>query len=350
MKNILFIADNNHYRLWPGKTYYDLITHVSRQSTQHKITIFWTDDDREVIMQYIRDEKPELILFFITGCMEVECKNFMDLFSMNIPTACAMLDMFFPYYGKTDYVCPGSLIHIGKNKEIVACYQSFFPDKYITSFSSRFINTARFKDYKLEKKYDILIYGSRTFNYPFKKEPLPSIQRFLKQYEERHNVVVEEHTLINFYYLRKRIETILETCGDKYRIKVLPESGIYNSDIANESLSMLINQSHLTIACATLADVMMHKYLEIAASNSVILGNVPSDYVDLFRGNMIEITEFMSDDAILEKIDNALANPVMLKSMSARLYERVHAEHNLDCAVDNMTDVINEICSYNQNK
>ena len=46
---------------------------------------------------------------------------------------------------------------------------------------------------------------------------------------------------------------------------------------------------------------MMHKYLEISASKSVILGNIPSDYEDIFRGNIVEVTEFMSDNDILDK-------------------------------------------------
>lgn len=350
MNHILFIADNNHYRLWPGKTYYDLITYMKDKCKKYTITIFWTDDDENVIDAFIQNFKPKLIIFFITGCIKVECAKFMHILNSDMPTACAMLDMFFPYYGKTDYSLPGSLIHIGKHNEIISCYQSLFPDKYITSFSSRFINPCRFKDYKLDKKYDILIYGSRTFDYDFKKEQLKPIQNFIKEYEERNNTTIEDDMKINFYYLRKRLETLIVAQCDKYKVKVLPESGIYNCQITNEYLSMLINQSRITIACTTLADVMMHKYLEIAASKSVILGNIPSDYDELFRGNMIEVTNFMSDDEIIAKIDYALAHPEDMNKMTDTLYSRVHSEHNFDCAVENITNVIDEICLYNQNK
>ena len=350
MNRILFIADNNHYRLWPGKTYYDLITYMKDKCKKYTITIFWTDDDENVIDAFIQTFKPKLIIFFITGCIKVECAKFMHILNSDMPTACAMLDMFFPYYGKTDYSLPGSLIHIGKHNEIISCYQSLFPDKYITSFSSRFINPCRFKDYKLDKKYDILIYGSRTFDYDFKKEQLKPIQNFIKEYEERNNTTIEDDMKINFYYLRKRLETLIVAQCDKYKVKVLPESGIYNCQITNEYLSMLINQSRITIACTTLADVMMHKYLEIAASKSVILGNIPSDYDELFRGNMIEVTNFMSNDEIISKIDHALAHPEYMNKMTDTLYNLVHSEHNFDCAVENITNVIDEICLYNQNK
>ena len=182
------------------------------------------------------------------------------------------------------------------------------------------------------------------YEYAFKKENLPSIQDFISYYEEHTGTKVEDDTLINFYYLRAKIENVLIKNQDKYNLKILPKSGIYNAKITNEYLSMLINQSRMTIACTTLCDVMMHKYLEIAASKSVIVGNIPSDYRELFEGNMVEITHKMTESEIMDKIDNALSDPENLNSMSNRLYDRVCDEHNLNKAVSNFEDVFSEIC------
>lgn len=345
LQNVIFIAEFNHYKRWPGKSYYDLVTYVQKHTKNYKIHLFWTDDAKDRIIETIKTTSPSLIVFFITGCIKAECSNLMDIFQMKIPVACAMLDMFFPYYGKTDYTLPDALIHIGKNDGIVSCYQEIFPNKCVTSFSSRFINLCRFKDYKLEKKYDILIYGTRTYDYPFKKEELPAVQRFISAYEKEKNVCVEDDTLINFYYLRKRLETLIEKNQERYRVKILPKSGIYDATVANEDLSKLINQSHLTIACTTVCDVMMHKYLEISASKSVILGNIPSDYEDIFRGNIVEVTEFMSDNDILDKIDSALNNPEQLASMANRLYNEIREKHSIEHSVSNFEEVFQEICS-----
>ena len=52
----------------------------------------------------------------------------------------------------------------------------------------------------------------------------------------------------------------------------------------------------------------MAKYFEIAASYSGILGNIPSDYNDLFKNNIVEVTEWMTDEEILFTIDEALKN------------------------------------------
>jgi len=57
-----------------------------------------------------------------------------------------------------------------------------------------------------------------------------------------------------------------------------------------------------------------------------------------------------TDDEIIAKIDYALAHPEDMNKMTDTLYSRVHSEHNFDCAVENITNVIDEICLYNQNK
>ena len=350
--NILFIADNNHYRIWPGKTYYDLLMWIKFHTQKFNIELFWTDQDENMIEEYIKHVKPILIVFFITGCIRLECKNFKFVFDSNTPTACAMLDMFFPHDAKKDYEPPDSLVHIGKSNEIVNLYKSYFPEKFVGNFNSRFINVEKFKDYQLEKKYDILIYGSREFLHPFKKEELPSIQKFIKDYENYYNVKIEEETPLNFYYLRERLEKlVVEKRKDKYKIKVLPKCGIYNAQISNEYLSMLINQSKITIACSTIADIMMHKYLEIGASKSVIIGNIPHDYKDLFESRMIGIDYFESDESILDKLDYALSNGEYLEKMSSELYKEIHEKHNFDCAVNNVENVLEEICLfYNKKK
>ena len=167
-----------------------------------------------------------------------------------------------------------------------------------------------------------------------------------------YNVKIEEETPVNFYYLRERLEKLLvEKRSDKYTIKILPKCGIYNAKITNEYLSMLINQSKITIACSTIADIMMHKYLEIGASKSVIMGNIPHDYKDLLEGRMIGVDYFESDESILEKLDYALSNDEYLEKMSSQLYKEIHEKHNFDCAVNNVNNVLEEICLfYNKKK
>ena len=173
---------------------------------------------------------------------------------------------------------------------------------------------------------------------------METIQNYIKKYEERTNSIINDK--INFYPLRNRLENVLIRFSHKYSIKILPEFTIDGANIVNEELSKLINQSYLTIACPSIADVLLHKHLEISASKSVILGNYPSNYKDLFKDNIIEVNEYMCDEEIINIIDNALLDKNKLNEMSERLYNKIYEEHNLDKAVCDFNNIIDKIEEY----
>jgi hypothetical protein len=66
-----------------------------------------------------------------------------------------------------------------KNDMIKKSYEIKYPLKRIMNISSRYINTDIYKDYKLPKIYDILIYGTRNFKYNYKNEEIISIQQWI---------------------------------------------------------------------------------------------------------------------------------------------------------------------------
>jgi glucosamine-phosphate N-acetyltransferase len=340
-QKIVFIAEHQHYKNWVGKNYYDLITFVRDNNTKYDITIFWTDDNPDIVKEQIKIINPILIVFFETDRIMHEQFNF--VFSLNIKTATVLLDMFYPTRTSNNFgiINSSALIHLSNSTNIVNCYKNIFPQKYITCFNSRFININKFKDYNLEKKYDILIYGTRNYNYG------DDINiDFVKKCIQNHDSYVfknKESTITNFYIMRANIENTLLKYSHKYRLKILPEKCIYDAVVANEDLSMLINQSYLTVSCSTIADIFMHKYIEIAASKSVILGNIPSDYEDLLKGNIVEINENMSEEEIITIIDNALSDKDKLNEMSNNLYKKIHEEHNYTNAVENFNSVFSNI-------
>jgi hypothetical protein len=167
-------------------------------------------------------------------------------------------------------------------------------------------------------------------------------REYKNKYENHHQIQLLDKP--NFYPLREKVEHILSNTGDKYRVCILPEATIFNQIYANEELSNLINRAHLTLACTSRMDVPFAKYFEIAASYSCILGNIPTDYTELFTNNIVEITEWMTDDEILSKIDSALENKKELYEKTRRLGDRVHAEYNLAASVQNMDEVITNLC------
>jgi hypothetical protein len=341
-ENLVFIAENGHYRDWAGKSYFDLLIHILRNNTKYNISLFWSDQPEEYVVSQIEQIKPIFIIDYVTGFTALKY-----IYDLNIPVYTAFLDMFYPSTivyddGLNKNTCRG-LIHFANNNAIVKCYSDAFPHKSVLCFNSRFINVNKFKDYKIEKKYDILLYGSRSYSYPYKKENLESIQNYIRLSESCYNTTVSIDQELFFYPLRVKLENIINKLSHKYKVLILPEKCINDASIANEELSMLINQSYLTVACPSIADVMMHKFLEISASNSVILGKYPSDYKDLFEGNIVEVEEFMKDEQIIKIIDDALSDKNKLMEMSQQLYNKVHEEHNLDKALENFNEVVANI-------
>jgi len=330
--NIVFIARSLYYRNMYTTVSYDFINSIVN-SKQNNIKLFWDDENLEYIKNEINRIKPKIIIVFDINNFFMQQFNF--IFNMNIPIYLFLEDTYYitsntshcHYTNKVD-----GIIFWYVNHNVYTSYKNHYPNKLITHLNSRYVNTEIYKDYKLEKKYDILLYGTRNVTQPYKIENLDSIQKYIKKYESHYNIEISSGTKINFYPLRAKLESILNKLKDKYNILIIPETSILDNkinNIANENLSRLINESYLTVACPGIADVLMHKFLEISASKSVILGTYPSDYKDLFDGNIINVTEFMDDNEIINIIDNALANKQKLLEISDILYKKVHSEHNL---------------------
>ena len=116
-----------------------------------------------------------------------------------------------------------------------------------------------------------------------------------------------------------------------------------DATVANEDLSRLINESWMTLTCCTRADIAMAKYFEIAGSYSAILGDIPTDYMSLFKNNIIEVTEWMTDEEIINIIDNALSDKNKLTIMTKRLGDIIHSDYNLESAVNDMDNIFDSL-------
>jgi len=345
---ILFIAEKSHYRDWIGKTYADLLIHYKNNS-KHQVDLIYTDQNaRNLTTRY---QQPDIIVLFDTDTLRF-AKNYSFLFDLNIPIFACSLDLF--YFHKC-ITCPwiqkcAGLLHFGHASKLLTSYKQHFPNKIIKSFKGRFVNSDRYKNYNLPKKYDILIYGSRGS----KTTGLNNIeehnadQEYKKKWENHHKKKLPKKH--NFYPLRVRIEQLLLQHQDKYRLYIVPNACIFNAPVANENLSKLINASWLTMSTGSRANIPMAKYFEISASYSGILGNIPSDYNDLFKNNIVEVTEWMTDKEILSTIDKALEDKQKLQEMINRLGDRVHKEYNLEAGVKDIDAVFDEALDEITNK
>ena len=225
-----------------------------------------------------------------------------------------------------------------KNNLIVNSY----PNKNILNFNSRYFDNKIYKDYKLEKKHDILIYGTREFYYKITNNKLKIIENYKKEYKEQYQKECPDK--IDFYELRTKLEKILMKYKHKYNIRIL-ENGkkLKSYPITGIQLSKLINQSYLTVCCSSVCDLLFYKHLEIPASNSVILGDYPNDYEEIFKNNIVKIDKYMGEDEIINIIDDALSDKKGLLEKSQRLHDTIHKEHCLEKSIDDFKSIINKI-------
>ena len=225
-----------------------------------------------------------------------------------------------------------------KNNLIVNSY----PNKNILNFNSRYFDNKIYKDYKLEKKYDILIYGAREFYYKITHNKLKIIENYKKEYKEQYQKECPDK--IDFYELRTKLEKILMKYKHKYNIRILTNgNNMKPYTITGIELSKIINQSYLTVCCSSVCDFLFYKHLEIPASNSVILGDYPSDYEEIFKNNIVKIDKYMGEDEIINIIDDALSDKKGLLEKSQRLHDIIHKEHCLEKSIDDFKSIINKI-------
>ena len=301
-----------------------------KENSKHQVLLCYTD---QVLTTLGTDTDVDLIVFFDVDTLRSGNK-YSFLFNLNIPVFVSSIDFFY-FKNCTDckwiQKCTG-LLHFGHASKLLGSYKDHFPNKIIRSLGGRYVNTGRFRDYKLDKKYDILIYGSRKHMNMIENHGAD--QAYKLKWESHHGKPLPANW--NFYPLRERLYHILVKNKNKYKLRVLSDEVF---DTTNEKLSEVINSSWLTVATRARADIPMAKYFEIGASYSGILGNIPSDYEDVFKNNVVEVTEWMTDEEILSTIDRALEDKQKLQDMINRLGERMHTDYSLSAGTREMDNV-----------
>jgi len=151
-----------------------------------------------------------------------------------------------------------------------------------------FIDNNVFRDWKLEKKYDILFFGNTWRKiYPLRFR----LYHLLKKHKE-----------INCLFLEYNDQN---------------HAGMFTG----AELSKLINQSWLTVACKSIGDLLFQKYYEIAFSNSVVFGDYPDLEHNYFGDNMVYVDISMSDNEIIDKLKYALSDKDKLIKQGNTVYE-----------------------------
>jgi len=158
------------------------------------------------------------------------------------------------------------------------------------------IDTDKFKDYNMDKIYDIFLFGAtHPKHYPF----------------------------------RHRLFELINKNTDKFNVLYLEKPGNFDKSKCEDGLSRLINQSKITISTKSRYNYLLGKYFEIGASKSLIVGDNSSDGT-MFRDKMVVIDNNMTDEKILEVLRSTLDNYESYQDKINMTYDMVMSEYNLD--------------------
>lgn len=164
-----------------------------------------------------------------------------------------------------------------------------------------------FKDYGLEKVYDIFFFGARWDSYPLRKKLL---------------------RLFN----TKRFK-------NNFRIRVA-EFREYNE----VGLAKMLNKSWLCVSTMSKFEYLVKKYFEISASKSLILGDMPKQGEEIFGDNYIKLSKNMSEDEMFNVIKNALNDKDDIMRKANINYDTVRSKHTIDVFHQQLYDkIINTI-------
>lgn len=140
-----------------------------------------------------------------------------------------------------------------------------------------------------------------------------------QQVEERpYDIILYGDIHPTHYPFRKRLfELILKEEAENHILKVLhitpplgPTGKIFDPDKCEAGLAAKLNTAKFAIATKSKYDYLVAKYLEIAACQTVVIGDMATDGLinKEFRENYIPIDNKMSDEEILRTIYESIKN------------------------------------------
>ena len=239
-----------------------------------------------------------------------------NLDTYDCPKALIIEDMHCPEYifnafdlGGFDYVFPHC-----RNDDF-DLIQSRLPKSVKYFDYPHFINLDTFKDYGLEKEYDIILYGStEEAIYPFRK---------------------------------RLFELILDS---DLKVNHIPFGGYHGKNsFQGESLAREINKSKIGISTRSTRDCLIKKYLEIPACRTAVAGNIPSEFADN-KDLVIELNEAMTSEQIINKLKHYINDDKALKRKTNAAYEYVAQNCGYDNGVRLFNNNISGIITSGTNK
>ena len=168
-----------------------------------------------------------------------------------------------------------------------------------------------------------------------------------KNYNENNNVKDIDVLLFGsihpkHYPFRKRLFDLILSNKEKFSNIYFIEyvSTTFNPSHCESGLSKLLNRSKICIATKSRYDYLVGKYFEIPSSNCLIAGDIPKDGMNLFKDNILELKNNMTDDEIITKLLECLNNYLNYTDKIKKIKNIIDDEYNIDMYIKKLLNII----------
>lgn len=170
-------------------------------------------------------------------------------------------------------------------------------------------------------EYDSIVSALKNniFELSFYTIGFPYDERYFKNYylEKKNDILMYGNTDKSAYPFRHRLANIIKNK------KLLHTSPEYTDTFFNEKLAQEINKSYITIATVSKYSYFVRKYMEISASFSCVAGNINYQGLKIFGDDIIYLSPEYTDDYITEKINYYLTNKELINEKINNAYQKI---------------------------
>jgi hypothetical protein len=173
-----------------------------------------------------------------------------------------------------------------------------------------YIDTRIYRDYRLPKEWDVLLYGNvdRAW-YPF----------------------------------RKRLFDLIPGRIPSTKLIRHPSYVGFDPNRCGPALARLLNRSRLAVATPSSDDYLVSKYFEISGCHCVVAGQMATQGQAVWGDHYIRLAPSMSDDEIIDRLLQALADADGLAAMADAMYREVQGRFNLTRYTEDLLRIAAEI-------
>jgi len=284
--------------------------------------------------------KPDLIIYYLMGTTDLSMRFlFQGLENVNIKKMVWIEDIqylqyYHPFITQLNF---NSVLLSYRNSKVKSSYQSILGNSYLVGDMEQSIDTKIFKDYQLEKKYDILFFGYHDPKIYKFRDRLYHLLKKLASQDDKNTQDNQDNQ---------------NNQDNQLKIKFIEHPGYNNiktvtnskTNIVGEDLAKLINQSYLVICTKSNYDVLLKKYLEVGCCNSIICGDLPPDYLTWKDEiDMVYLNDEMSEEDIIKTIQESLNDKESLLSQAKKNLDFFHTRSSYQTGYQNFIENINSM-------